>query len=53
MDPKKESFGDFPPHWRKEKPIENKDILKAVKIFFKPILQKHKGQAFEPTAMLL
>ena len=53
MDPKKASFGNLPPHWILENPIANEDVLKAMKMLFGPILVKHKGQTFDPTAMLL
>ena len=53
MDLKKALFGDLTPHWIIENPIENKDTLKAMVMLFGPILQKHKGQTFDPTAILL
>lgn len=53
MDPKKASFGGLPPHWTMSNPIENEDILCAMNMLFGPILRKHKGCDYDPTAMLL
>ena len=53
MHPKKASFGGLPSHWILSNPIENEDILRAMNMLFGPIMRKHRGRDYDPTAMLL
>ena len=53
MDPKKASFGDLPPHWSIPNPMEIPEIALAMELLFGPILRKHTGCEYRPTALLL
>ena len=53
LDPTNASFGNLPPHWILNNPMENEDISHAMTLLSGPILAKHGGSASDPTAMLL
>lgn len=53
LDPKNASFGDLPPCWILNNPMDNEDASHAMSLSLSPILAKHDGSTFDPTAILL
>jgi len=53
LHPNELGFATLPPHWTTTNPMENPHICKAMKMMYRPILNKYKGQPNDPTPLLL